>query len=74
MLYASRAHTLPQVSLKLDTPEDRDALQQMRDACSDNAIATRDINGFRKQLLLLSGNGALTALHNGDARVLWVSV
>ena len=38
----------------------------MREASSDRLQPVRDLNGFRKLLLLLTRTGALTALHNGE--------
>ena len=37
----------------------------------DKLLPTRDANGFRRQILFLSPDGALTSLHNGEGRQLW---
>ncbi|KAG2424507.1 hypothetical protein HXX76_014388 [Chlamydomonas incerta] len=59
------------VQLKLNTPAEAAELLELRGLLSDKNTPTRDVNGFRKLLLALTGTGALTALHNGDGRVLW---
>ena len=46
-------------------------LTAQRRSRGDKLLPTRDANGFRRQILFLSPDGALTSLHNGDGRQLW---
>ncbi|KAG2448475.1 hypothetical protein HYH02_006367 [Chlamydomonas schloesseri] len=59
------------VQLKLNTPAEAAELLELRGLLSDKNTPTRDVNGFRKLLLALTGTGSLVALHNGDGRVMW---
>lgn len=55
----------------LATPDDVAAIQQMRLKSSGKSKMTRDHNGFRKLLIVLSRAGKLYALHTGDGRIVW---
>ena len=46
-------------------------LTAQRRSRGDKLLPTRDANGFRRQILFLSPDGALVSLHNGDGRQLW---
>ena len=46
-------------------------LTAQRRSRGDKLLPTRDANGFRRQILFLSPDGALTSLHNGEGRQLW---
>ncbi|GFR39708.1 hypothetical protein Agub_g187 [Astrephomene gubernaculifera] len=59
------------IQLKLNTPAEAAEFTQLRGALSDKNLPVRDVNGFRKLLLALTSTGKLSALHNGDGRVLW---
>ncbi|KAJ4949952.1 hypothetical protein NE237_026784 [Protea cynaroides] len=58
-------------TLMLASPDDIAAIQAMRLKSSEKSKMTRDHNGFRKLLIVLSGAGKLFALHTGDGRVVW---
>ncbi|RAL52421.1 hypothetical protein DM860_007278 [Cuscuta australis] len=58
-------------TLMLATPDDMAALQHMRLQSSEKSKMTRDHNGFRKLLIVLSRAGKLYALHTGDGRIVW---
>ena len=58
-------------SLMLASPEDVAAIQGMRLKNSEKSKMTRDHNGFRKLLIVLTRSGKLFALHTGDGRVVW---
>lgn len=51
------------VQLKLDTPADAAELTSLRALLSDRNTPTRDVNGFRKLLLLTTQPGARTCTH-----------
>lgn len=55
----------------LASPEDVVAIQGMRLKNSEKSKMTRDHNGFRKLLIVLTRAGKLFALHTGDGRVVW---
>lgn len=55
----------------LASPEDIAAIQGMRLKSSEKSKMTRDHNGFRKLLIVLTRAGKLYALHTGDGRVVW---
>lgn len=57
--------------LGLASPEEAAAVAAHKAAASDRLRPTRDPDGFRKQLLVLTRGGRLAALHNGDGRLLW---
>ncbi|XP_057779297.1 uncharacterized protein LOC130997883 [Salvia miltiorrhiza] len=58
-------------TLMLATPDDVAAIQKMRLQSSGKTKMTRDRNGFRKLLIVLTRAGKLFALHTGDGRIVW---
>ncbi|KAK1439459.1 hypothetical protein QVD17_05277 [Tagetes erecta] len=58
-------------TLMLATPDEVAAIQQIRLQSSEKSKMTRDHNGFRRLLILLTRAGKLYALHTGDGRVVW---
>ncbi|KAA8525277.1 hypothetical protein F0562_007132 [Nyssa sinensis] len=58
-------------TLMLASPEDVVAIQRIRLKSSEKSKMTRDRNGFRKLLIVLSKAGKLFALHTGDGRIVW---
>ncbi|KAF5207425.1 Er membrane protein complex subunit [Thalictrum thalictroides] len=58
-------------TLMLASPDDIVAIQGMRLKNSEKTKMTRDHNGFRKLLIVLTRAGKLYALHTGDGRVVW---
>lgn len=58
-------------TLMLATPEDVATIQKVRLQSSEKSKMTRDHNGFRKLLIVLTRSGKLFALHTGDGRVVW---
>ncbi|KAJ7958574.1 ER membrane protein complex subunit 1 [Quillaja saponaria] len=58
-------------TLMLASPEDVVAIQAMRLRSSEKSKMTRDHNGFRKLLIVLTRAGKLFALHTRDGRVIW---
>lgn len=58
-------------TLMIASPEDVVAIQNMRLKTSDKSKMSRDHNGFRKLLIVLTKSGKLFALHSGDGRVIW---
>ncbi|XP_062110550.1 uncharacterized protein LOC133822280 [Humulus lupulus] len=58
-------------TLMLASPEDVAAIQGMRLKNSEKSKMTRDHNGFRKLIIVLTRAGKLFALHTGDGRVVW---
>jgi hypothetical protein len=58
-------------TLMVASPEDIAAIQGMRLKSSEKSKMTRDHNGFRKLLIVLTRAGKLYALHTGDGRVVW---
>ncbi|GAB4854302.1 hypothetical protein Ancab_022888 [Ancistrocladus abbreviatus] len=58
-------------TLMLATPEDIAVIQALRLKSSEKSKMTRDRNGFRKLLIVLTKSGKLFALHTGDGRVVW---
>lgn len=55
----------------LASPDDMALIQGMRLKSSEKSKMTRDHNGFRKLLIVLTRAGKLYALHNGDGRIIW---
>lgn len=53
------------------SPDDIAAIQEMRLKNSEKNKMTRDHNGFRKLLIVLTKAGKVLALHTGDGRVVW---
>lgn len=58
-------------TLMLATPDDVVAIQKMRLQSSEKSKMTRDHNGFRKLLVVLTRAGKVFALHTGDGRIIW---
>ncbi|KAL9262011.1 ER membrane protein complex subunit 1-like protein [Drosera capensis] len=58
-------------TLMLAGPEDVAAIQTLRLKSSGRSKMTRDRNGFRKLLIVLTKGGKLYALHTGDGHVVW---
>ncbi|XP_031256639.1 ER membrane protein complex subunit 1 [Pistacia vera] len=58
-------------TLMLASPEDVVAIQAIRLKSSEKSKLTRDHNGFRKLLIVLTKAGKIFALHSGDGRVVW---
>ena len=56
---------------KTATPEEIRTLAALRRGRGNKLLPTRDVNGFRRQIIALAPNGALVSLHNGDGRALW---
>ena len=56
---------------KTATPEEIQELAALRRGRGNKLLPTRDVNGFRRQIIALAPNGALVSLHNGDGRALW---
>eukprot|EP00271_Cylindrocystis_brebissonii_P014454 TRINITY_DN357_c0_g2_i14.p1 TRINITY_DN357_c0_g2~~TRINITY_DN357_c0_g2_i14.p1 ORF type:complete len:1028 (+),score=203.40 TRINITY_DN357_c0_g2_i14:1032-4115(+) len=59
------------VALLLGTPEEQAEVRQRQLRDPAKVAPTRDHNGFRKILVLLTACGKLLGLHNGDGRILW---
>lgn len=55
----------------LATPDDIAAILEMRLKSSEKTKMTRDHNGFRKLIIVLTKAGKVLALHTGDGRVVW---
>ncbi|XP_077210891.1 catalytics [Tasmannia lanceolata] len=58
-------------TLMLASSEDIATIQGMRLKNSEKNKMTRDHNGFRKLLIVLTRAGKVLALHTGDGRVVW---
>ncbi|XP_073044347.1 uncharacterized protein [Primulina eburnea] len=58
-------------TLMIATPDDVAVIQKMRLQSSEKSKMTRDHNGFRKLLIVLTRAGKLLALHTGDGRIVW---
>lgn len=58
-------------TLMLASPEDVAAIQAIRLKSSEKSKMTRDRNGFRKLLIVLTKARKIFALHSGDGRVVW---
>lgn len=58
-------------TLMLASPDDVAAIQAIRLKSSEKSKMTRDHNGFRKLLIVLTRAGKIFALHSGDGRVVW---
>lgn len=57
--------------LGLQQPQELEELKHLEESTSDKNRLSRDHNGFRKILLVLTEPGKVYALHNGDGRILW---
>ncbi|KAE8710467.1 Detected protein of confused Function [Hibiscus syriacus] len=58
-------------TLMFASPEDIAAIQSMRLKSSEKSKMTRDHNGFRKLLIILTRPGKIYSLHTGDGRIVW---
>ncbi|KAK4396434.1 ER membrane protein complex subunit [Sesamum angolense] len=58
-------------TLMIATPDDVVAIQKIRLQSSEKSKMTRDHNGFRKLLIVLTRAGKVFALHTGDGRIVW---
>lgn len=58
-------------TLMIATADDIAAIQKMRLQSSEKSKMTRDHNGFRKLLIVLTRAGKVFALHTGDGRIVW---
>lgn len=58
-------------SVFLATPDELAAVQKARLNQADKTKLTRDHNGFRKLLVVITKAGKLYALHTGDGHVVW---
>ncbi|CAA6666006.1 unnamed protein product [Spirodela intermedia] len=58
-------------TLMLANAEDLAAIQRMRLKSFEKTKMTRDHNGFRKLLVVLTRAGKVLALHTGDGRIVW---
>ncbi|OMO61903.1 Quinonprotein alcohol dehydrogenase-like-superfamily [Corchorus capsularis] len=58
-------------TLMLASPEDIAAIQSIRLKSSEKSKMTRDHNGFRKLLIVLTSAKKLFALHTGDGHIVW---
>lgn len=58
-------------TLMLATPDEMTAIQGMALKNSEKNKMTRDHNGFRKLIIVLTKAGKVLALHTGDGRVVW---
>ncbi|XP_020276336.1 ER membrane protein complex subunit 1 [Asparagus officinalis] len=58
-------------TLMLASPDDLAAIQGMRLKNSEKNKMTRDHNGFRKLIIVLTRAGKVLALHTGDGRIVW---
>ncbi|KAG5540687.1 hypothetical protein RHGRI_020798 [Rhododendron griersonianum] len=58
-------------TLMLASPDEVAEIQRIRLQRSEKSKMTRDHNGFRKLLIVLTRAGKLFALHTGDGRVVW---
>lgn len=72
MLFCWKGHLLKlKATLMLATPDDVAVVQRMRLQSAEKSKMTRDHNGFRKLLIVLTRAGKLFALHTGDGRIVW---
>uniref|UniRef100_A0A0E0KZZ2 ER membrane protein complex subunit 1 n=1 Tax=Oryza punctata TaxID=4537 RepID=A0A0E0KZZ2_ORYPU len=58
-------------TLMLASADELAAIQAMRLKSSEKNKMTRDHNGFRKLLIVLTKAGKVIALHTGDGRIVW---
>ncbi|XP_024544147.1 ER membrane protein complex subunit 1 [Selaginella moellendorffii] len=58
-------------TLMLATAEEQTALQALRLNNADKTKMTRDHNGFRKLIVVLTSSGKLFALHTGNGGIVW---
>ena len=71
---ALRAQLLTlKAQLMLASEEEVAEVEAYKAATSDRLRPTRDPDGFRKQVVVLTAGGKVAALHNGDGRLLWAA-
>ncbi|WOL17489.1 ER membrane protein complex subunit 1 [Canna indica] len=58
-------------TLMLASPDEMAAIQAIRLKSSEKNKMTRDHNGFRKLIIVVTRAGKVLALHTGDGRVVW---
>ncbi|KAF6983156.1 hypothetical protein CFC21_001422 [Triticum aestivum] len=58
-------------TLMLASVDELAAIQALRVRSSEKNKMTRDHNGFRKLLIVLTKAGKVIALHTGDGRIIW---
>ncbi|KAG8084795.1 hypothetical protein GUJ93_ZPchr0010g8563 [Zizania palustris] len=58
-------------TLMLASADELAAIQALRLKSSEKNKMTRDHNGFRKLLIVLTKAGKVIALHTGDGRIIW---
>ncbi|KAF6994173.1 hypothetical protein CFC21_010937 [Triticum aestivum] len=58
-------------TLMLASVDELAAIQALRVRSSEKNKMTRDHNGFRKLLIVLTKAGKVVALHTGDGRIIW---
>ncbi|KAL2940085.1 ER membrane protein complex subunit 1 [Bienertia sinuspersici] len=58
-------------TLMLASPDNMAAIRALRLKNAEKSKLTRDHNGFRKLLIVLTKAGKVYALHTGDGRVVW---
>jgi len=58
-------------TLMLANADEVAAIQALRLKSSEKNKMTRDHNGFRKLLIVLTKAGKVIALHTGDGRIIW---
>ncbi|XP_024314379.1 ER membrane protein complex subunit 1 isoform X2 [Brachypodium distachyon] len=58
-------------TLMLASADELAAIQSLRLRSSEKNKMTRDHNGFRKLLIILTKAGKVMALHTGDGRIIW---
>ena len=52
-------------------PSEKAAVERFRNSISDRLRPTRDPDGFRRQIIVLTNVGKVASLHSGDGRILW---
>ncbi|KAL3141461.1 hypothetical protein ABBQ32_005026 [Trebouxia sp. C0010 RCD-2024] len=57
--------------LSIIRSEEKQELARLKATLSDRLAPTRDNNGFRKLLVVLSRAGKMLGLHNGNGHVMW---
>jgi hypothetical protein len=58
-------------TLLLANPDEAAAVKQVRLNQADKTKLTRDHNGFRKLLIVVTKAGKVLALHTGDGHIVW---
>lgn len=62
------------VQFQLHSPQDRETLYELRKDLSGKNLISKDANGCRKFIVMLSKYKTLLAVHNGNGRILWQSL